>query len=337
LASRNVPEAVKKFEITIDHEIPVLESLEWLLEGNFHNFQDYAEEKSVTKISQSTFARYQQQAQEAPFILRNALLLHDLVKGRNMPEPHSETGADLLREIQPAILPDILRLNNTTDHSIFDLIVWLVRYHDTLGNIYTGEREPSFLIDILAGLPNPNQNLRLLQVMMLCDIRGTKNGRYLTENRARYWLELSDKEAIQRKNDELFDWRVERWTGNLIGNNNPQKAKKVLAHLNNKSKSEYVREVFGLKITRVVYGFYLFVDLSEDELATLMTVITNICMARPTQCKKIILEFEPYKPWEANASEILNSYRNQLQDEKPIYRWNNCTLTIYASSTKTLT
>ncbi|MBU1923121.1 MAG: HD domain-containing protein, partial [Candidatus Omnitrophica bacterium] len=111
-----------------------------------------------------------------------------------------------------------------------EIILWLIRYHDVFGNIYTGERKVSLLLKIVKDLSLDKQKERLilLQAVTLCDLRGFDGGKNLTEKKARFYLELSEPDVLKQKNSELLVWRIKRFTGSLAGEDNPEKAKETL-------------------------------------------------------------------------------------------------------------
>jgi len=198
------------------------------------------------------------------------------------------------------------------------LITWLVKYHAVLGNIYTGERSPAFLLDIAkeAGLSEAARGLDLLQVVMLCDIRGMDDGAYLTEQRAQFWLGLSTKAQIRDRQRKLLSWRLTRWTGDLVGRNRGP-TKKALSRM--LAGSRLVRSAFGKRISYIVYGFYLFTALDSKQLATLMQIISHAASCVPGTDLTLIFEkvYRPPSPHakaedKENAERALRYYADQL-------------------------
>jgi hypothetical protein len=310
----DIPAEVRRF--TPDrHELSVLQALEWLLAGSHEPFCRYAllpgAPRDVAPIDSATFSHFAEQAAQSERTLRWALLLHDVAKGRGLSGPHPEHCA--------RITAQILSHFGDLDEQDKQVITWLVRYHDVLGNIHSGERSPSFLLDITRDCtPAERQRrLRLLQLVTLCDVRGTEDGAYLTEQRARFWLTLSDETQIRQCQDNLLRWRAERWTGGLAGDTNAQAADALLAKIlgqENGDLSRLVTAAFGSRISYIVYGFYLFTALTVDQLATLTKLV-----ARAVDCldeKQLTLVFETvYRPGTTGAQAALRHYTHQLDQD----------------------
>jgi hypothetical protein len=294
------------------HELSVLQALEWLLAGAGEPFCRYTllpgAPRDVAPLDPATFSQFAAEAGPFEHTLRWALLLHDVAKGRGPSGPHPEHCA----RITAAILS---RLDDI-DEREKEVITWLVRYHDVLGNIHSGERSPSFLLDITRDCKaaERQRRLRLLQFVTLCDVRGTEDGAYLTEQRARYWLALWDETHIRRCQQNLLRWRAERWTGGLAGGTNVPAADALLAKVLDQEDDDLRRLVtaaFGSRISYIVYGFYLFTALTVDQLATLMQLV-----ARAVDCfdpRQLTLAFETvYRPAAPDAQAALRHYTDQL-------------------------
>jgi hypothetical protein len=195
--------------------------------------------------------------------------------------------------------------------------LWLVAYHDVLGNIYTGERAPNFLADIVQEMPSSEieRHLGLLQIVTLCDLRGRWNGQYLTDMKAQFWLSLSNLAQIQQRQRDLFAWRVERWTGDLIGRPDPdaqEKLKRILRQSQGGVTYEMVQSVFAERILLVTYGFYLFTALSTEQLATLMSRVSREVACLDIHDVTLNLETR-YRPGNEQA---LRHYTDQLDQNR---------------------
>jgi len=68
--------------------------------------------------------------------------------------------------------------------------------------------------------------LRLLQVVGLCDLRGTWDGALLTEEKTRFWLDLTNRNQIVARQTDLFAWRLKRWSGDVVGAEDPVAGKR---------------------------------------------------------------------------------------------------------------
>lgn len=309
----DIPAEVRRF--TPDrHELAVLQALEWLLSGSREPFCRYTllpgASRDVALIGPATFSYFAEQAAQAEQILRWTLLLHDVAKGRGLSGPHPENCA----RITAAILSHIGDLDEPEKR----MIAWLVRYHDVLGNIHSGERSPSFLLDITRDCTaaERQRRLRLLQLVILCDLRGTDEGAYLTEQRAQFWLALSDEAYIRKCQDNLLRWRAERWTGDLAGGTNTPAVDALLAKIlgQDAELDRMVAAAFGRRISYIVYGFYLFTAITVDQLATLMKLVARAVDRFHTE--QVTLVFETiYRPGTTDAQAALRHYTEQLDED----------------------
>jgi hypothetical protein len=208
------------------------------------------------------------------------------------------------------------------------LIVWLIQHHDVLGNIYSGERAPLFLLEANRGTNTSlvEHRMRLLQVVTLCDLRGSSGGIYLTDQKANYWLGLSRKEQIAERQRDLLPWRLQRWSGDLVGGSDPnaERALRDALGITSAVVANPVVSAFGGRISYIVYGYYLFIALNTKQLATLMEIVSNA-----VQClegEEVTLIFNRvYRPPAKDAKlegeeaekEVLLHYTKQL-DEKAL-------------------
>lgn len=306
---KSTDHAVAEKEMTT-HEQDVMKAFEWLIdkasEAVFTNISVSSSSTAGTvgKLNTETIAKYRSLALSAVPVLRWALLFHDL--GRNLNrEPHSEESARLVVNVRDCLF--------LSDNDV-DCVIWLIRYHDLLGNIYTGERHPQFLLDLGLSPTELNRRLQLLQVTVLCDMRGTAGGSYLTEEKAKFWLDnLSDKKTLGKLAGDYFNWRVQRWTGDLMGGDNPTEKSVLMTELQqNPAEYNFIRDVFGSKISRIVYGFYLFTELETHDLAALMKSVTT---AYQQNClgDEVVLEFPKYKPDDAAAESVKKQYVDQIR------------------------
>jgi hypothetical protein len=204
-------------------------------------------------------------------------------------------------------------------------IVWLVRYHDMLGNIYCGERAPRFLLEASRGLDAAEVvgRLQLLQVVMLCDLRGTWDGVLLTDAKARFWLDLAGPERILRRQADLFAWRLERWSGTVGGVANPaaeRALREALFSGSDAAERRRLEAAFGDRIAYIVYGFYLFTALDGAQLATLMRLVARevdamaadqVSLVFDTVCRPIA--FLQTDAERQAAGQALRHYTEQLQ------------------------
>jgi hypothetical protein len=291
----DLPEAVREFLLT-DHEHAVLRALDWLLDGRY---ADPRATSATAAPTPKTLSDYRQNALANENLLRCALLLHDIAKERGMSGPHPQNCAHVAERVLSKVK------GFSTEEQ--ELLVWLVRYHDVLGNIYSGERAPAFLFEILQGLDDAEiaRRLRLLQAVVLCDLRGT-DPRFVTEEKATFWLDLLDRQRIEQRQTQLFEWRLQRWGGGLYGESRPKRAESLRKHLLQDASAadrERLESVFGQRISYIMYGFYLFTALDSAELATLMEIIARVVddISPPAN---VVLDFKTaYRPAELWRSE----------------------------------
>ncbi len=279
--------------------------------------------QEITNVRKSTFDEFQVNSKVSALILRWALLLHDLAKRRDT-GAHPHRGAEIVQQIRTVLWEG----ETCLDDDSIDMIIWLVKFHDVLGNIYTGERRPSFLLTEIDHFNKKVQDeaLHLLQVVILCDFRGTSNGKYLTENKAGFWLGLSDKANIFNLEADLLNWRIQRWTGGLYGADNKAQANELKERIGSNRHNSLIKEVFGEMIDYIVYGFYLFTQLTTERLATLMELIS--IAVKDNNYQRATLEFETYRPWDNSMAYVLESYCWQIDNRKLKYLFGNNTLRI---------
>ena len=301
-------EKIRNFELD-EHEKDVLNALRFLLAGRKHEFCNY-KSGGREKITDAVFKEYfnsMENIKDSSLILETALFLHDA--GKRKPGFHPENSFRIAKEI---LTPDILPPES------IKIILWLIRYHDVPGNIYTGERKPGFLSGIMRELSafERKTGLALLQALTLCDLTGTNGGAYLTDGKARFYLELSRPGDIERKDAGLFKYRIKRWSGNVEGKDNPANEKYILDKIERSEHKELIKNVFGERITHVINGFYLFTGLNKEELAELIEEIAHASGKIPPG-QEITLEFtKPYRIGEADSEEMLRKFKKKLADNE---------------------
>ena len=280
-----------------------------------------------------------------PRMLRWALVLHDIAKDRH-PRcpgqreeeiPHPEES----KKVAEIICKKLISASKTLgeyhlDACAIERIIWLVENHDVLGNIFTGEREPRVLLERTSDLKKSEivLHLRLLQVLTLCDVRATAEGKFLTEKRARNWLSLVDPKSVKAMQSKLYRWRVQQWTGDLLGVEDRKAATYVAKKLRlrkakKRTDSLSAEQVFGDKIKYIVYGFYLFTALCKEQLAGLIALITDEFNKKVGNRCPVDLVFQKYKPWESATKAVLQTYEDQISRKQL-----NCT---YDESKRRLT
>jgi hypothetical protein len=273
-----------------EHEKQVILAMEFFLSNDRESFLNYriARGSRMPEMTPETYDKFRDKFrfylgdQRGALILKWAMLLHDIGKGRGVREPHSEIGATIVRRIfQPGIAPGIGGLKE--EEKAF--ITWIVQHHDVMGNIYTGERVAGYLKTIISSggdsidtneelLPEREKGLAFLQFSMLCDLRGTGNqnayGIYLTDEKANFWLGLSDPYRIENLTKDLFDYRIRKWTGGPDGSENPIESERLRTYVKNSPSKDKIIKYFGRIINYIVNGYYLLDALESEEIAILM-------------------------------------------------------------------
>ncbi len=310
------PLGLSSFELTI-HEEAVLQIFRLLSKdpsGALLPYQHHPVVEDSFRVKQESFIQFSAIIRYHSLLLAWALLFHDIAKGR-LPGPHPQRSYEVVKECMDKIAELSLELSATDA----DRMQWLIRYHDLLGNIYTGERAPNFLLDILSDLDENERHLRirLLQFVTLCDMLGMDGGRYLTEPKVRFWLSLSEDTFVHALQDDLFSYRIRRWAGDLLGREDATKAEALRFRLGQTQQIQLVEQVFGPVTGYIQYGFYLFSALSAEgveDLADLLSTIAQfVIQVVDGTCYSI--RFIPYRPWDVSTESILKMYREKIRSD----------------------
>ena len=351
-------DSIKGFRLSPpnEHEKQVIQAMEQFLSNDRESFLSYrvARGSRMPEVTPDTYDVFRNRflsylgGQRASLILKWAMLLHDIGKGRGAGEPHSETSATIVRRIfQPGIAPNIGGL----DENEKGFVVWIVQHHDVMGNINTGERVAAYLnritsigedvLDKKEGrfLAEREKGLAFLQFSMLCDLRGTGNqnayGVYLTDEKAKFWLALSNPQTIQELTTGLYDYRILRWTGGLDGFPNPKESELLRSYLNQKKPpiKDKIIDYFGERITHIVNGYYLLDALNSEEIAELMErVVMEFGLEEASPPGAVRLEFSMgYRKGDPASEEMLHRLKDALRgaNAPPLrIEYNPCNETI---------
>ncbi len=302
----NIPLSLQNFVLS-QHEKDVLTAFEDLIK-----FSRQSIVKNKWNVMPSTLQSYTNIIHGNTRLINWVLLLHDIAKDRGFPNPHPEYSFQIVHQYKNEI-QTVTRLNDDE----WRILEWLIHYHDVMGNINTGERAPRVLKKITETLSAEFQKhaLEQLALITLCDVQGTNNGMYLTDEKARFWLDLSDFHFLAELENNLLNHRLERWTGNLLTEPHPERKQQMINLIEENQKEPLFKRFWGDQISLVVHGIYLFIELAETELMLLYRLLERIaqfCETAFENAQNIQIIFKPYKPWQQNDRLIFEAYRHKI-------------------------
>jgi hypothetical protein len=297
--------------------VPVIDCYEYLSERLWRPINSRKTQGEV--ITRKRLTTLAAKIGQDDLLLRWAVLIHDLTKERGLSEidhgPHGCTGS------QVAGLFDFL--DSEAGVSVTD-VKWLLRHHDLLGNLYTGEQRAQELWSALGGASwsvlkraRAHRKLGLLQVMMFCDLWGTADGNYLTNEKVDFWLDIARHIGKFR---DFVSYRVFVWTCNDYRKRNLALERRV-----NKGLLPKTRSFFSKRIARITQGFYLFVELVDRKpdgpelLSMLMNQITDFCLASLAREHVVNLQFERYRA-DGKCEELMERYMKGIRT-KLVFKW----------------
>ena len=275
-------------------------------------------------------------APEEETLLEIVLALHDIGKQEYFDGSHAEAGYRLLNRHHVALREAIKRYceeHNIVPVPIEDdhvrMILWLVRHHEALQEIYRAERRATYLDQIGAQLckhcndctkQRPcfnckrkiNKALRLLMTISLCDSL-SDHAQQDVRPKVDFWRKVIKQEHRARLSD--LSHRVARWTrggtnGHVEGSFEHKAAADQLWH----QLKPATRDVFDYRVGHVVHGSELLRALDLRWKARLLNVIADH-YAHNFDAEEITLSFaRPYHPDEADAAELLAQYEEALRN-----------------------
>jgi hypothetical protein len=334
-------DSIKNFRLSppSEHEKQVVQAMEQFLNNDRKSFLNYrvGKEYKMPEVTSATYDKFQKkfqfyvERQNAALILRWAMLLHDIGKGRGVGEPHSEASAKIVHRIfQQRNFRNIDELEENEKK----FVVWIVQHHDVMGNIYTGERIATYLNQITSKVkdavdnweslfrPEREKGLAFLQFSMLCDLRGTasKNvyGIYLTDKKANFWLKLSNSQTVEDLASNLYDHRIKKWTSGLDGSPNPQKKEELQSCIDKKDyrNKDKIMLYFGKKINYIVNGYYILAELASERIADLAELMERVIAGvdETSPQKAVRLEFTiGYRKGDPGSEEMLLRLKDALR------------------------
>lgn len=301
-----VSEPLQNFILT-QHEKDVLTAFDDLIK-----FTKQSIVRNKWNIQATSVKKYTELIQDDEQLINYSLLLHDIAKDRGFPNPHPEYSYQIIHQFRN----EIQEATHLSD-SNWIILEWLIRYHDVLGNINTGERHPQHLSKILSMLPTEIQSrsLQLLALITLCDVQGTNKGMYLTDEKARFWLQLSDVKFRNELSQRFLFHRIKRWTGDLLTKAHPEQEKKVWESIQKNQRESLFHTFWGSQISHVVHGIYLFIELvgeSTELLYLLLDEIALECQKHLPSQDEIQIVFHPFKPWIPEDKTVYLKYREGI-------------------------
>jgi tRNA(Arg) A34 adenosine deaminase TadA len=295
-----------------DHERAVFAATSALLSGNKAAFLDYKAQPSNMTIG--TFTQYAAIAANITSrqrdLLWTAMILHDMGK-RIAPAGHAL--------ISGRLADRFLQGKGFTQDEV-DLIKWLVSYHDFFGNVFTGERKADFILGTMGQADAAEQQLRLkmLQLVTVCDMKGTAKGKYLDDGKASFYLKLSDPANLtwMSEQNNIYAWRINRWGGTVLGEDVRARATALMDEIEKLGKKDAVERYFGTALSHITNGFYIFTALAPKELALLLARIAVVIEGSDPGMTNIRLDFTaPYRPGDSKSETMMQALRAMLTDK----------------------
>jgi len=312
------------------HEEEVVRALNWILEGS-HSLGDV--DLGATKLTP-----------EDRILLEIVLALHDIGKRGDHSGPHAEAGYLLLAhhrvDLQEAIaryVEDPAIAASLATRPSLRLILWLVRYHEVLEELYQGERRAISLDLISAGLCKNCDNcargrrcrecrgrvaraLCLLLIVAVCDCLG-RVSRDALRTRIAFWRKLIEMDQRERFRD--LSHRLTQWTSHdkdRFSQDSP--ARQSEANEVWQKLSLAARDAFSSRINHIVGGAELFRALPPRWRSRLLNEIANH-YAHNFNTEDVTLSFaRPYDPAAPGAASLLAQYEKAVRNGRLIVAVN---------------
>ncbi|MBN1587951.1 MAG: hypothetical protein JW888_00385 [Pirellulales bacterium] len=271
-------------------------------------------------------------------ILELTLALHDVGKRADLNVPHPEAGYELLRDHQADLCSAIDRhvvnskiVPSPTEDDHLQLILWLVRHHDVLEGLWTGERRAVHLDRISDELCRDCevckdrkdrkrcadcQNkvakaLELLLIVTLCDSIGHAP-KDVTQATVDFWhkiIAMDNRGQFGDLSHRITQWTTDEKQGRPAGSPAQQAAADELGRKMNQA----ARDVFASHIGHIVHGFGLFKALDVRWKIRLFNMIGD-CYAHHFENEEVALTFAMrYDPEDPGAARVLTAYESAIQ------------------------
>jgi len=253
----------------LQHTFAVVEALEHVLAHNIVAFNQHKEGETINRYILTAYLK-----ELRPYLgpkLNEELFLTALW----------HDNGNLISKANHALLGFLLLEPNARRETIIppqllEESFWLIKNHDWFGPIFFGERLPAPLYDSITNFPSASQKklMLLLALFTLCDVRGTRNGIYLTNSKAEFYLALAKGEIPISSPNEVINYRMLRFAGNPDGTPNPQKeaaAKRIIKQLD-ASRKGLLEDQFGT-LPFIDYGFPNFSALTAKNIVNLALLL----------------------------------------------------------------
>lgn len=280
------PDTVK-FDLSINggHERHVLSAFEDLLSGDKRSFRDIKleDEEPVSESQAMEAMEVVKNFEEKDIlVMRWALLLHDIGKTRGLGEqvPHPEISWEIAKEILSSQYFEQRETELGLGQAEKELVLWLIRSHDAMGNVRTRERSPRGLLRLVEEATNELKTLGkeisyekimdMLFIVTLCDARGyTRSGKLFPILSDEYYRELTGLRSeinLNKIQKNLFEERILKWQEDDDNTEEPMDETAFREKLDNEELFDKIKIFFGERITLFTNALYILGELSPDEI-----------------------------------------------------------------------
>lgn len=297
LALRTLVEELSLAGGDIQHEKQVMDALGCVLSGE--NNQELGIDHKELRLDIPAMKLHDRDC----VILELALALHDIGQRLN-DEPHAESGYRLLNANRPqfkaAVETHLEQWSGARPPALAEnelsLVLWLVRHHDVLGNIYTGERKAHYLNSMFNELQAVSGHVHsakhLLFVVAVTDFVGRSPGK-LKRKRVDFWKSRLQEDEQKREAFPDFDQRTEQWTWGGAKKTKPGSTEHERQKIQLTRKlTDIAIRAFSQNIGHITYGLYLLQWLDVDAKPALLNRIGDVCHQH-FAAEEVTLRFVP--------------------------------------------
>jgi hypothetical protein len=258
-----------------DHVWQVLDALKAVLDNDYVLFTKGTEGDGLNIDIFGDFVSLANELRESEGVIKQlwiVVFLHDIAKYSVQNADHAHISGSLVK--------DLFKTNHfglTAQER--DRIAWVIGNHDVVGNIVSSaERAPRCLTEGLEGLSDEEMQVRLkmLIVLSLCDLRGTRNGKFVNDDNAKSRFLAAELGWLKSKEENLFSWRIKRLVRAHEQENTKEKQKlwdETFSVLRKETKSITENQI-GKNIKVFTNLLYLALGLTGRELAKLFVIVS---------------------------------------------------------------